>query len=343
MKQFVTLLICLVFPTFLLASIHGDDDRYEAYEIFDNLEFTMYNADKLTQLDEVMVVESMRATAAMMYHTKIVEDRGFYTVVGSPLSNYVFYSTAKPLCSGVRYLDQVASASCSGVLISPKHILTAGHCVVSKSDCDNYKWIFDYKYHDGSDEILLSENEIYKCSSIVDRKFDTSRNIDYAVVELDREVVGRTPLKTRTKGNEKYFVKTVDSKTGEEILKQKISRVKRGDPLFLVGFPYGTPMKVTTNGKIIDKGLANAIRSNLDNFMGNSGGPVINATTGIVEGVISIVSGRGLVDGPVEADGTKCLVPRELSDIPTTSTKGLFIQSTRTNQGDLLEVIRGLL
>ena len=330
-------------PSILLATIHGNDDRFEAIDIMDNLEFTSSNSENLTSISPEIMRQAVDSTAAMIYQRKVVsQESGLFKITGSSLSTHKFYSTKKPLCSEERFVEQQSSASCSGALIGKKYILTAGHCIENMSDCENYRWVFDFKYNTYMDEIFVTENDVYSCTKIIKRSTDYGRNIDYAIIELDREVINRTPLKTRTMSQQKYTEKSIDPSTGETILTEKTSKLDNKTPLFLVGCPFGTPLKVTTNGVVIDTGLSNSFRSNIDNFFGNSGGPLINAKTGIIEGLISFSEGQGLVDGGVLEDGNKCLVSKKLPEFPGYLGKGLFIQSTRTSFSEIIQTIRKL-
>ena len=61
--------------------------------------------------------------------------------------DYIADNLTINLCEGERFNKQVEVADCSGFLIEKEgkqYVVTAGHCMTSKSDCyDNY-WTFDY-------------------------------------------------------------------------------------------------------------------------------------------------------------------------------------------------------
>ena len=207
-------------------------------------------------------------------------------------------SEAMPqLCSDERFTDQVSLGKCSGFLVGPSTLVTAGHCVTSAKDCSNNQWVFGYK----ADVKELTKSQVYSCKSITAQKYiyDKKEVSDYAVIELDRKVTGYVPLKIR--------------KTGHALIYT---------PLVVIGHPLGLPMKAT-DGAIINrmndierkntlsslKLRANYFTANLDSYGGSSGSPVFNQKNGQVEGIL-IQGGNDFVYNPDK----ECLESNRLSD-----------------------------
>ena len=46
----------------------------------------------------------------------------------------------------------------------------------------------------------IPEGSVYSCKGIVNRKLDHMTKDDWALIELDRKVTDRAPLKVRTEG-----------------------------------------------------------------------------------------------------------------------------------------------
>jgi V8-like Glu-specific endopeptidase len=211
-----------------------------------------------------------RATAvAVLSANYAVNDKGTIDLAVDPLSD---------MCTDEKFADQPSlSYSCTGFLVAPDLLVTAGHCVyavntpgeVLKNEteraCQSFLWFFDYqKRDDGGIRVrqLPAEN-LFRCKQIVyGIQNEKSPWLDYAVVQLDRPAVGRTPLKLAQ------------------------TEVALGDTLSMIGYPYGTPIKLTDGGRVTrtDSNRSSFVTT-LDAFQGNSGGPVFNAA-GEVAGIL---------------------------------------------------------
>ncbi|RLA66855.1 MAG: hypothetical protein DRQ88_05355 [Epsilonproteobacteria bacterium] len=177
---------------------------------------------------------------------------------------FKFSSYDENLCLEEKFSKQRTLPNCSGFLVAPDLLVTAGHCVNSET-CPNSRWIFDYHIESKQYENeILDEKNVYACKSVIISKEGT---LDYALIELDRKVGNRTPLVFRKKG-----------------------KVSSRGKLVVIGHPSGLPLKITNGGKVIDNYSKNVFTTNLDTFNGNSGSPVFNESTGKVEGIL--VSGN---------------------------------------------------
>ncbi|MBK25328.1 MAG: hypothetical protein CME70_15140 [Halobacteriovorax sp.] len=234
--------------------IYGNDDRYEVDQ-YPNKEFR----------------NLAKSVAGMVKSSKLKDDIG----------DVNFYNFTKQtaedkfeLCEEEPFKDQYSLPICSGFLVAPDVLVTAGHCIEEQFDCDKFKWVFDFKK--GTQKI--KKEDVYSCKQIYERDLYASKwkLKDYAVIQLDRPVKGRTPLKFRRKG-----------------------KAKIGDSLVVIGHPSGIPMKITDNGKVqrmnkeeIFKPISTLFKKryyfnvNLDTYSGNSGSPVFNRKTKTVEGIL---------------------------------------------------------
>lgn len=197
-------------------------------------------------------------------------------------------------------------------MISDRHILTAGHCADEKNMCDDYKWIFGYQMDkNGKLPEAYKKTNIYKCKSIVasinvkanlglaTRLYQTFLRTDFAIIELDRPVEGRNPVKLSTKPN-----------------------VENGDQVFSISYPLGMPAKVSFNGEV-QSGMNTAAYfwTSLIVLGGSSGGPIFSEDTGELVGVIS----KGIVTTTQDSD-RKCVYEK----LPE-STEGSSDGQTNSN------------
>ncbi len=167
------------------------------------------------------------------------------------------------LCSSEKFANEKSIANCSGFLIAPDLLLTAGHCVETIEECHNAAWVFDYV---DANSTLSYRHSVRKCVRIIKREQDPLAKLDYAIIQLDRKIRRKLlPLR----------------KSGEIMLNA---------PLAVAGFPTGLALKFAANASVRDNTKRNFFIANLDTFAGNSGSPVINLETGKIEGIL--VSGE---------------------------------------------------
>lgn len=174
------------------------------------------------------------------------------------------------LCSSERFIEQSSAATCSGFLVAPDTIVTAGHCINSVNDCANHSWVFDYANisYEQSD-FSFKREQVYHCTKIIARQKNAQTMNDFAVLKLDRPVSGRVPLKYR-----------------------KAGKLEDDAVLTVIGNPSGLPLKITSAAELRDNTNPFFFSTNADTFGRNSGSAVINSRTGIVEGILV----RGDVD-----------------------------------------------
>lgn len=178
------------------------------------------------------------------------------------LNDFISMGGNANLCEDEPFRNQVAAGNCSGFLVAPDLLVTAGHCY-GADECETYDWVFDYKIaHAGDLSVTVKEENTYSCEKIVAIARPTSPGQkDFAVIKLDRSVRGVTPLKVAEK----------TPGVGTEIV--------------VIGYPSGLPQKIT-DGAEVRKKLPNGFKANLDTFRGNSGSAVFNAKSGEVVGIL---------------------------------------------------------
>lgn len=174
------------------------------------------------------------------------------------------------LCDGERFKEQITVASCTGFLVAPDLLVTAGHCMQDKSNCDDNKWVFDFNNQNvtvndkGENVFFVKSKDVYSCKEIVAQKMESPPIfLDYAVVRLERKVEDRTPLSFR-----------------------KVGKIADAEGVMVIGHPSGLPLKIADGAYVRKNSEEHYFSTNTDTFQGNSGSPVINIKTGEVEGIL---------------------------------------------------------
>jgi hypothetical protein len=160
--------------------------------------------------------------------------------------------------------------ACTGFLIAPDLLVTAGHCVYAvntpnqtlehetKLACEAFSWLFDYRAPVQTANI--NADHLFKCKEIIyARQTEHAPFLDYALIRLDRPATGRTPFKLAAKS------------------------VASGDAVAMIGYPFGTAARYTDSARVtVNSTQRDSFLTSLDAFEGNSGSPVFNSAKEIV-------------------------------------------------------------
>lgn len=245
--------------------IYGADDRLEFYQLQSNVDRDL-----------------AASTAALMRTSDVASLGGGQYALNTSQS----FGSAYNLCSSEPYRSQPSTAFCSGFVVGEDLIATAGHCIDSTS-CGTTAFVFGFHMVDSATvRSVVPTNDVYTCAQVVARA-ETS-TLDYAVVRVDRPIVGHSPLEIRRSGSP-----------------------ATGSPLTVSGHPAGIPLKVAGGATVRGNSHPDFFESNLDTYGGNSGSAVINPQTGVVEGILV----RGNTDFVSTGKGRRrCNVSNQCSD-----------------------------
>ena len=224
--------------------VYGEDDRIDVYQ--------ESSADRRGWA---------AATCALIYTTRMTQNLdGSYTL-SAPAAYRRF---GLPPCAGEPFGDQPTAPFCTGFMVGPDLIVTAGHCYNS-SYFESTRFVFGFYMEDATTpRFEYSADEVYKGVEIV--SYASSGSTDHCVVRVDREIraPGARPFRIRREGV-----------------------IQPGEYVGVIGHPAGLPLKIAFGDTYVrsstDPGYFVA---NLDTYGGNSGSPVINAGTGILEGIL---------------------------------------------------------
>ncbi|MCE9673635.1 serine protease [Myxococcus stipitatus] len=254
--------------------VYGTDNRQDVY----------------AHTDATLRQRAEQSTVALMSPSDFnASNPDNVTFNGSNLGTY--YN----LCTNQRFRADPTAAWCSGTLIDNDLVLTAGHCITSAADCADTRFVFNY--YRTADGVLktVTTADIFSCQSIVVRQQATTggRNLDYAIIKLDRSAAPRfTPAPVRP-GN---------------------TALTAGANVAVIGSGSGIPFKIDSGGSV-----RNARASTLDYFVattdtfgGNSGSGVYETANYTVAGILVrgetdyVYSGSCRVVNTCTETGTDC-------------------------------------
>lgn len=177
------------------------------------------------------------------------------------------FGTEFRLCDSEPFYSQPCSAFCSGVLVAPDIIATAGHCIDTSSEhsppLKDIRFVFGYRMRDASDvELVIKDTEIYSGKEIIGQ-VNSPNGADWALVRLDRRVKDHLPAPIR-----------------------RTSKIADADDVYVIGHPCGLPAKFADGAIVRDNSKNDFFVANLDTYGGNSGSPVFNKKTHEVEGIL---------------------------------------------------------
>ena len=173
------------------------------------------------------------------------------------------YGPTMGFCKEEPFYEQVTAAFCSGSLVAPDVIMTAGHCIKAESDCKSTKYVFGFAVKEkGKLPTTVAAKDVYGCKALIGRD-QVNDGADWALIKLDRPVVGHAPLKLN-------LTRKIENKT----------------PLVVIGHPAGLPTKIAGGASVRDASKNGYFIADLDTYGGNSGSAVFNAVNGNVEGIL---------------------------------------------------------
>jgi hypothetical protein len=173
------------------AIVYGDDDRVDLYEA-----------------DEPFVQIAQKTAVALIAPTQLHRRNDGAYGLEAPR-----YGELQSLCPGERFSEQPAAASCSGVLLAPNIVATAGHCLTvtadGRPDCTNNRYVLGFGIDDPAVAVSIPEDAVFECKQVLGRveaAADAPCHFDFVL----------------------------------------------GEAVVVVGFPAGLPVKIDRGAQVID-------------------------------------------------------------------------------------------
>jgi MYXO-CTERM domain-containing protein len=214
----------------------------------------------------------------------------------------VSLAQAAGVCPDEAFAQQPIGPDCSGTLVGPDLVLTAGHCLEVRP-CADLRLVFGW--HTIANETMapITADDVYRCARYEVSALDEEGR-DHALIRLDRRVnAARQPAPIRTSHR----------------------ALAAGTAVRLIGYPSGLPAKIDDGGQVTASRVVDdfGFFATMDAFGGNSGSGVFDAE-GRVVGVL--VSGN---EDYAFDPAAGCLRVRVLSPETTEAERAVYPAEAR--------------
>lgn len=227
------------------AVVYGEDDRQDLYEARQPfVRLARENAIALIAPDQLEP-----------------EGDGSYAILAPT------YAEVQSLCPGERFSGQVAAANCSGVLVAPDIVATASHCLAASEDgspdCSRSRYVRGYALTEAGAAPLVPAAEVFDCAGVLGKvraPAGASCHYDVALVRLAREAPTTQSIVLRNQA------------------------VEAEDPVVVIGFPAGLPVKIDEGARVVDarEATGDSFTLSSDTFAVSSGSGVFDRSGKLV-------------------------------------------------------------
>lgn len=207
------------------------------------------------------IIATGQAVAAII-HTKDLDNFGsIWKIHTDTLKNTAEGGVL--LCELSDYFDApVTTVAGTAFLVDSNLVVTAAHVADTSAFLKDHRFVFGYAWLDSvTARVDLVDDDVYQGKSINFWVNDGGRDI--ALIELERDVVGRSPVKLGWP-----------------------DRLASTDDVYAIGYPHGLPLTYTDAGGVIDNTPCSFFSCDLEIAEFNSGSPVFNSSHAAV-GVVN--------------------------------------------------------
>jgi hypothetical protein len=225
---------------------------------------TLYREDNRKEVRELTASGQLRAAdaTAAVFSGADIQHTG-YSRVRLHTQQYGLYLN---LCPSERFSDQECGARATAVLVAPKLVVTSAHVLEAAKGVEDLHFVFGFRMRwDGSTvtELQLPASEVHQAHKVLGMHLDKTRGIDWAIVQLKEKVKGHRPVAIRRKG-----------------------RIADDRGIYVIGHPCGLPAKFADDARVRGNDQDGFFCADLDAYAQNSGSPVFDAESDVLEGIL---------------------------------------------------------
>lgn len=196
--------------------------------------------------------EWANSTASLVHRTRLLkeEESGDPLILASP-TGMTFN-----LCPNEDFQREPTASFCTGILVSTRILVTAGNCIPNKDICDETAFIFNLEASKTNAGALMQaqKTDIYYCKRLIQQK--RSKEFDFAIIELDREVLDREPISFSN-------------------YRTPYSNPETPPPVTVIGNPMGQSTKITSGVAAQPALNNNFFEINVSRYPGDNGSLVV--------------------------------------------------------------------
>lgn len=167
------------------------------------------------------------------------------------------------LCPGENFEYAQTASNCTGFIVDEDVMATAAHCLSDQDECNKSNWLFSSEIDPHAKEPIVDKEDFVQCEYIINTVNNYISKNDWVLFKVSKSTKKRPSLKFRTSG-----------------------KINDNARLTVIGHPNGLPLITSGTSKIVENHNQFIFKINSDTFGGNSGSPVFNENTGLVEGIL---------------------------------------------------------
>jgi len=227
---------------------------------------------------DLRIASNSVALLARLNQVQTDEHSGQVTLQTQTLDAVIQRNYGRALCPGEAFANEPTTGFCTGFLVSPTRMFTAGHCLdldrnrsVTQQEinqfCQDTIVVFGHervRVNGQTQAAAIDHDDTFLCRRVVSHALQ-SDGLDYAVFDLDRDT-GRPglPIDPNARAN-----------------------LNNGRGVAVIGHPDGLPKKIDSGGTVRDaRRNDHHFVLTSDTFHTNSGSPIIDTGTERVIGVL---------------------------------------------------------